>query len=567
MDEKQINQLGLSPVRPLLADIDVMKNTMELQRMIERLQEMAVAIPFALAAQPDLHDPAHVVANISAAGLGLPDRDYYLKPETRFVEARQGYLAHIFNMFRLAGYTEEDAKAASAAVLAMETKLAQASFDNVAVRDPHALDHATTFAELQKLTPHFDWSAYFADSRLPQGDVNVEQPAFLREVDRQLAEAPLADWKAYLKWQLLHSAASSLSQRFVEEDFDFFGRQLTGARQMKPRWERCAESTDALLGEALGKKYVEKYFPPEAKARVQEMVTYILLAMKETIEGLDWMGPETKKQALEKISTFDPKIGYPDKWKDYSSVKITRDSYWPDVVAARKFNVADDLSQIGKPLQRGRFRSTPPTSDAYYEPLLNEIVFPAGILQPPGFDMQATDAVNYGAIGIVIGHEISHGFDDEGAQYDAQGRLRNWWTADDFKRFQARSQCVVQQFDSYYIEPNIHHDGKLVLGESIADLAGAKIAYLAFEKSRKVKPAPTVGGFTPEQQFFISWGQWRGDEIRPEMQRYMLQNDEHPVSKFRVIGPFSNLSVFRQAFHCKAESAMVRPPDKQCEVW
>jgi endothelin-converting enzyme/putative endopeptidase len=313
---------------------------------------------------------------------------------------------------------------------------------------------------------------------------------------------------------------------------------------------------------------VARYFPPEAKARAQEMVKNILAAMGDTINGLDWMTPDTKKKAMEKIATFNVKVGYPDKWKDYSHVVITRASYFDDVMAAAQFVINDDRSTIGKAVNRGRWGMTPPTSNAYYNPLLNEIVFPAGILQPPAFSVKATDAVNYGAIGVVIGHEISHGFDDQGAQYDSIGRLSNWWTADDLKKFQAKTQCVVNQFDGYYIEPNIHHNGKLVLGESIGDLAGVKIAYLAFQKSQQGKPpAPVLDGFTPDQQFFIAWGQFRGDETRPETQRLMVQGDPHPVAKFRVIGPLSNFPPFASAFSCKPDSAMVRPAAQRCVVW
>ncbi|MGZ4876441.1 MAG: M13 family metallopeptidase, partial [Candidatus Angelobacter sp.] len=531
------------------------------------LHDVFVFVPFVLSSSPDNHNPTQVIANISAGGLGLPDRDYYLKTETRFQDAREKYLVHVAAMFRLAGYDDAKAKAAAQTVFQMEKKLAEASLDNVALRDPQATDHKTTFADLKKLAPAVDWNGYFDAARLSRADLNVGEPKFLQEVDRQVRETPMADWKTYLKWQFLHSAADQLSDPFVNENFAFYGKYLNGATELKPRWKRCAETTDQLLGEALGKKYVEKYFPPEAKARAQEMVKNILSAMHDTIEGLEWMGPETKKKALEKLATFNPKIGYPDKWKDYSSIKMSRDSYWDNTIAAVKWNVDDDRKQIGKPVDRGRWGMTPPTSNAYYNPLLNEIVFPAGILQQPSFSVENADAINYGGIGVVIGHEISHGFDDEGAQFDAQGRLNNWWTADDMKRFQDRTSCVVHQFDNYFVEPNIHHNGKLVLGESIGDLAGAKIAYLAFKKAQQSHPEPTIDGYTPEQQFFIAWGQWRGDEIRPETQRTMVQGDPHPIGKYRVIGPLSNLPEFKQAFSCKNDAAMVRPAANRCTVW
>jgi endothelin-converting enzyme/putative endopeptidase len=354
----------------------------------------------------------------------------------------------------------------------------------------------------------------------------------------------------------------------VQEQFAFEEQYLGGTKELKPRSKRCAESTDRLLGEALGRKYVEKYFPPAAKARMQELVTNLLLAMGDTIRGLDWMSRKTKAKALEKLATFDPKIGYPDRWKDYSKVVVARDTLWANVVDSRKWNVDDDRAQVGKPVDRGRWGMTPPTSNAYYNPLLNQIVFPAGILQPPAFSVGASDAVNYGAIGVVIGHEISHGFDDRGAQYDAKGRLANWWTPADLATFQKRGQCVVDQFEGYFVEPGIHHNGKLVLGESIGDLAGPRIAYRAFLKSLEGKPpAPTLDGFTPEQQFFIAWGQFRGDAIRPETERLMVQGDPHPTGKYRVIGPLSNLPEFQRAFECPSDAPMVRPPERRCEVW
>jgi putative endopeptidase len=568
MNEAQINRLGLAPAEPMLKQIDAIKTQADLQRMIRQLQEMGAFVPFGLIAQPDNHDPSQTIAYIFASGLGLPDRDYYLKPEPRFQDARSKYLVHVANMFKLAGYNQTKADAAAATVFQLEKRLAENSLDNVALRDPKNTDHKMSFADLKKLSPAMDWDGYFRAEKISRAELNVAEPRFMQEVDRELRQTSMADWKTYLKWQLLHNSANVLSDPFVNENFAFYGKYLAGATEIKPRWKRCAESTDQLLGEASGKKYVEKYFPPAAKARAQEMVKNILSAMHDTIEGLEWMSPETKKKALDKLATFNPKIGYPDKWKDYSSISITRTSYWNNEVNASRWNVIDDnWALIGKPTDRGRWGMTPPTSNAYYNPLLNEIVFPAGILQPPAFDMNAVDAVNYGSIGVVIGHEISHGFDDQGAQFDAQGRLNNWWTADDLKRFQQRTACVVRQFDNYYIEPNIHHNGKLVLGESIGDLAGAKIAYLAFKKAQQQHPAPTIDGFTPDQQFFLAWAQWRGDAIRPETQRLMVQGDPHPIAKYRVIGPLSNMPEFAAAFSCKQGSPMVRPAADRCEVW
>jgi putative endopeptidase len=568
MDESAIDRLGVTPLAGWRKDIQAMKTTADVGKMITRFQRYAIFVPFAIFAGSDNHNPNDVIAQIYASGLGLPDRDYYVKTETRFVEAREKYLAHVAKTFELAGTSPEEAKKSAATVMRMETDLAKASLDNVALRDPKATDHKTTMADLQKLTPRYDWTAAFRALDVKPGAVNVAEPKFLDEVNRQLGAVPLPDWKTYLDWQLLDSASSSLSKPFVEENFAFNGAYLSGQKEIKPRWKRCAESADRLLGEALGKKYVEKYFPPEAKARMQELVKNLRLAMQETIEGLDWMSADTKKRALEKLSTFNPKIGYPDKWKDYSKVAITRASYWDDVLAGRKFTTEDLLATIGKPVDRGRWGLTPPTSDAYYNPLLNEIVFPAGILQPPAFSLSANDAVNYGAIGVVIGHEISHGFDDQGSQYDAQGRLENWWSSEDLKKFQAKVACIVNQFDHYEVEPGIPEQGKLVAGESIGDLAGARIAYRAFQISQRGKPPlPTIDGYTPDQQFFIAWGQFRGDAVRPETARLMAQGDPHPIGKFRVIGPLSNLPEFARAFGCQPGSPMVRPESERCDVW
>jgi len=569
MDDTRVNARGIQPLKSWFAQIDGANDIAGLQKPMIEMHDILVTVPFNLAGQQDPHKPTQVLADIGATGFNLPDRDYYLKPDARFKEAREKYQQHVSAMFTLAGWDQKAAAAAAQTVMTMETKFAEASLDNVSLRDPSATDHNTTFAQLQAMVPHFDWAAFFQHKGLAQDvDMNVDQPKYMQEFDRQLQQTPLADWKVYLKWNLLNSLASSLSQPLVDEDFAFNGKYLRGASEIKPRWKRCVESTDQLLGEALGQKYVEKYFPPEAKARMQEMVRNLLSAMKDDILTRSWMSDETKERALAKIATFNPKIGYPDKWKDYSKVEILRQDFFADDLAGREFVVQDDLATIGKPVDRGRWGMTPPTSDAYYNPLLNEIVFPAGILQPPAFNMEAIDAVNYGAIGVVIGHEISHGFDDQGAQFDYLGRLRNWWTDSDLKQFQQRGACVVDQFDHYFIEEGVHHNGKLVLGESIGDLGGAKIAYLAYQKSLQGKPRlADIDGFTPEQQFFIAWGQFRGDEIRIEQERVMMQSDPHPVAKYRVDGPLSNLPEFQAAFSCRPDAPMVRQGSQRCDVW
>ncbi len=555
MDESRINARGMDPIKPLFAKIDQARDIAALQQVMADLHDILVQAPFAMGSQQDPHKPAWVLADFGASGLSLPDRDYYLKPEPRFKDAREKYVAHVTAMLKLAGWDQKSAAAAAQTIMGMETKLAEASLDNVALRDPSATDHNTTFAQLQAMAPHFDWTTYFKHKELPTDvDVNVDQPKFMQEVDRQMQQTPLADWKVYLKWQLLNSTASSLSAPFVEEDFAFNSKYLAGVTELKPRWKRCVESTDQLLGEALGQKYVEKYFPPEAKARMQEMVRNLLAAMRDDILSRPWMSDDTKEKAMAKIATFNPKIGYPDKWKDYSHVEIRRDVFFDDMIAGRKFVEQDDRYTIGKPVDRGRWGMTPPTSDAYYNPRLNEIVFPAGILQPPAFDMQAVDAVNYGAIGVVIGHEISHGFDDEGAQYDYLGRLRNWWTDSDLKNFQATSRLRRRPVRSL-----LHREG-----HSSQRQVSARRKYWRFGRSQsllswpirnrskasRVQPTsmasrPSSSSLSPGDNF----AEMRSD---PEAQRLMVQSDPHPIAKYRVIGPLSNLPEFKHSLELQS---------------
>jgi endothelin-converting enzyme/putative endopeptidase len=567
MDAGAADAAGAKPLAPLFAEIDAIKTPADVQKVTRHLAAIGIQVPLGVGSQADYHDPRRQLADVSAAGLGMPDRDYYSKPDDRFVQARAKYHDYIAHVFALLGRSPDKAEASAKTVFDFEARLAAASFDNVTLRDPSNLDHPTPFDGLAKAAPHVEWAAYFDALAIPHGAVNVDQPAFLAAVDKELEKTPVAVWRTYLTWQVTQSAAPWLSKPFVDEWFAFDRKFLSGVDEAKPRKVRCAELTDELLGEALGQKYVAKHFPPAAKTRAEELVKNEIAAMHDAIAENGWMSDATKQKALAKLAGFRVQVGYPNKWKDYSHVDIKRGALWDDIVAGRRFVVADNLAQVGKLTDKDRWGMTPPTSDAYNDFQLNQIVFPAGILQPPAFDVNATDAVNYGAIGVVIGHEITHGFDDQGAKFDADGKLASWWTADDLAHFQERGRCVADQFDGYFIENGIHHNGKLVLGESIADLGGARIAYRAFEKARAAHPEPPPPGMTAEQEFFIAWGQFRGDEARPETMRRMIQGDPHPVAKFRVLGPLSNLPAFAQAWKCSPDAAMVRPAAKRCEIW
>jgi putative endopeptidase len=569
IDESRVNALALKPLEPTLKEADAITDIKTLSAEIVALQQIGIAAPLEFHSTQDLHNTTQMIAEVGVGGLGLPDRDYYLRDEPRFKTAREKYLVHVHKMFMLAGMSDADATRAVAAVMKIETGLAQAHLSRVELRDPKVQDHPTTFTELKTLAPHFTWDEEFTTLDVSKdGHTNVGQPKLVQAFDSLLTSSSIEDWRFYLRWHILHEEAPYLSAAFDSENFAFYGTELSGAKEQRPRWQRCVIATDEMLGEALGHEYVDRYLPPEAKARARTMAVNIVNELKLSIETRDWMSAPTKAKALEKINALNIKIGYPDKWKDYAGVIVDRTAYLDNVISASRYALRDDLSQIGKPVDRGRWDMTPPTMNAYYNPQMNEIVVPAGYLQPPGFDPKGLDAINYGAVGVSIGHEISHGVDDEGAQFAADGRLANWWTEADYKSFEARTACTTKQYDNYFVEPGLHLQGKLVTGEALGDLGGVNLSYRAYERSREGKgPEPTVDGFTPEQQFFLAEAQWRGALVRPEAARTAVSVDPHPPGKYRVLGPLSNMPEFEKAFQCKSGDPMVRDAAERCALW
>ena len=565
MDEPAIDAIGVAPLVPLLADINAVQDGAGVQRMIRRLHELAIPAPFVVTGASDYHDPARVIVNIAAGGLGLPDREYYLGSEPRFAEAREKYRAHVAAVLALGGMAPAPAGKAAEEILALETRLAEASLAPAAAADPAATAHKVTFAQLR--AGRFDWDRYFAEAGLLRADLNVAEPAFLERLDRELESTPVEVWKAYLTWHLLESASPWLARPFAEESFAFKDKYLGGAGEMKPRATQCLESTEALLGEPLGRKYAERYFPPAAKSKVQEMVRGLRAVLQEEVGGLTWMAPATRQQMQAKLAAYDVKVGYPDFWADTSSLVIRRDAFWANVAAGRRFLVDTDRRRVGQRASREIWQLPASSPDAYIDVPLNLMVLPAGFLQAPAFDLAASDAANYGAIGIGVAHDLTHAIDTLGADFDATGQPRNWWTEPDRAAFQRLGQCFVDQYDGYFIEPGVHHQGRQVLGEAIGDQAGVRVAYRALERSMQRHPIPVIDGFSPEQQFFLSWGQFRGAAESIELQRQLVKSDSHAISKYRVIGPLSNSPEFQQAFACPAGSAMARPPERRCAVW
>jgi putative endopeptidase len=568
MDEAKIEAEGLNPIQAELALIDKISDQKSLQAAIAHEHTYGYNVLFGAGSNRDFKNASETIIGIFQGGLSLPTRDYYTKDDPRSKSIRDEFVKHVAKMFELMG--DDAAKAASEAqaVMTLETKLAQASKLPVELRDPEKLYHRMPMTAVKDVAPAFDWMTYFQTVGHSRADVNVATPDFFKAMNTELTATSIADWKTYLRWNLINRAASALSAKFVDEDFHFKGTILSGAKENLPRWKRCVSATDGALGEALGAVYVEKAFNAAAKQRALTMVQNLEAALKSDISTLNWMSEPTRKQAIVKLEAFMNKIGYPDKWRDYSALSVDRGSYQANRFRVSKFNEDRDWAKIGKPVDRGEWIMSPPTLNAYYSPQNNEIVFPAGILQPPFFDPTADDALNYGGIGSVIGHEMTHGFDDQGARYDPAGNLANWWSDADLKAFKERAGCIVNQFNGFEVEKGLNMNGSLVQGESIADLGGLVVAYAAFQKSMEGKPRPAnVDGFTPEQRFFLGFARGWATNMRPEIARLIAMQDPHPLAKFRVNGPLSNMPQFAAAFECKEGDAMVRPEKERCVIW
>lgn len=569
VDEAKREAEGMKPLVPELARIDKIKDLTEVQAQIAYMHRHGVATLFSFGSLPDLKNSSMVMAYAGQGGLSLPNRDYYTKTDENSVKLRDDFVKHVANMFQLVGDSPEQAGKNAQTVLALQTRLAENSRTPVALRDFTTQYHMMSPAQLKELNTNFSWADYRQGAGAPiSGDINVAHPEFFTAVNKMLVEVPVADWKTYLRWHLITAAAPNLSSKFELENFNFFGKTLEGRKEQLPRWRRCVSATDASLGEVLGQVYVARTFTPDSKARMQAMVNNLIAAFREHLQKLDWMSDATRKQAIAKLDAFKQKIGYPDKWVDYSKLEVSRDSYLANVLRSGEFEQTRDFNKINKPVDRTEWGMSPPTVNAGYNPLNNDITFPAGILQAPFFSATADDAINYGAIGAVIGHEVTHGYDDQGAEFDLQGNLKNWWTESDKKNFDERANCIVTQFDSFEVEPGLHMQGKLVSGESIADLGGLYVAYDAYMKSLAGKPRPAdIDGFTAEQRFFLGWAQVWAQKDTPEVARLQAQADPHPLSRFRVNGPLSNMPKFAEAFQCKVGDAMVREESKRCQIW
>jgi putative endopeptidase len=563
-DEKAIDAKGAAPLQPALDRIANLSSKTDLATVAASMPHDNVIFHFG--SHQDFRDATQVIANVDQGGLGLPDRDYYLKDDAKSKELRDKYVAHVQKMFELLGDDPKSAAAEAQTVMRIETALAKGSMARVDRRDPKNRDHKMNFADFEKMAPAFQWQTYFAKVGAPPlSSLNVTSPGFFTATNEVIDKESLTDWKTYLRWHLVNADSPYLSSAFVNEDFAFFGKTLRGQEELQPRWKRCTEQVDNNLGEALGQAYVEKYFTPEAKQQALKMVNEIEAAMQQDIDSLPWMSPATKQQALVKLHAMANKIGYPDKWRDYSKLEIIRGDELGNVERSRQFEFNRDLAKIGKPIDRGEWDMTAPTVNAYYNDQMNDINFPAGVLQPPAFDPKSDAAPNYGDTGGTIGHELTHGFDDQGRKFDAQGDLRDWWTSEDAKEFQQRADCISNQYSGYTIIDDIKINGKLTLGEDVADLGGLILAWMAWKDDTKGEHLDPIDGLTPEQRFFVGYGQsWCG-QSRDETKRLRATVDPHSPEKYRTNGVVSNMPEFQEAFHCKADAPMVNK--NRCRVW
>jgi putative endopeptidase len=568
MDTNRIEELGLKPIEGDLKKINDIKSPQDLFALLADFHQRGIGGMFDIGFGPDEKNSSIYAVELGQGGLSLPDRDYYLKEN--FADKRKQYRDHVVKMFILLGKTPDEAATNADTVIALETELAKASRSRVDLRDPEKNYNKFSAGELAAKTPAVLWDVYFTDRNIavPAYKI-VGQPEFFAAVNNLVQERSLEDWKTYLRWHLLNSSARYLPAAFEQENFNFFGKVLSGQPEQEPRWKRAAHIIDGSIGEALGQLYVEKYFPPEAKARMNEMVENLKQVFHDRLEKVSWMTEATRTKALAKFARFTQKIGYPDKFRDYSAVEIRRDDLLGNVRRAAAFESRRVIARVGKPVDRTEWAMTPETVNAYFNPEQNEIVFPAGILQPPFFDVNMDDAVNYGGIGVVIGHEMTHGYDDQGRKYDADGNLNDWWSEADAKAFDARAQLVVDEYDKFEALPGVHVSGKLTLGENLADLGGVHIAYEALQRDLAKNPSKRrlIDGLTPEQRFFISFAQiWRTNIRDAEAQR-LVTVDPHSPGKFRAYGPLLNVQEFYDAFDIKPDSPMWLPPEKRAVIW
>lgn len=568
MDSATIEKLGYTPIKADLAKVKLIKDIPGVLDQVAYMRTNGLGGGmFGLGVGQDRKNVNKYMVNIGQGGTTLPDRDYYLKDDARSVKIREAYNTYMVTLFTLTGSTAEEAKQKAATVYKIEKQFAEAQMSRLEMRDPYATYNKLTVAELNKKTPGINWTTYLPKFKIKNQDtVLVSSPKFMASFDGMLKSVPVEDWKTYLEWNILKGSASSLSSPFVKASFAFTQAQ-TGQKVQTPRWQRMSSLTDGTIGELLGQLYVAKYFKPEAKERMNQMIVNLRKAFEIRINGLEWMSPETKQKALAKLHAFTPKVGYPEKWKNYDGLTINKDTYFQNLRNASVWGYNEMVDQLGKPVDRKRFGMTPPTVNAYYSPTLNEIVFPAGILQFPFFDPNADDAVNYGGIGAVIGHEMSHGFDDSGSQYDAAGNLKNWWTAEDKAKFDAKTKALGEQFDAYTVLDTVHVIGKLTMGENIGDLGGLNAAYTAFKMTKQGQSNEKIDGFTPDQRFFLAWAQvWRGN-ILPESAAQLIKTDPHSPGPYRTIGAPVNMDAWYNAFDVKPGDKLYKKPEDRIRMW